>query len=52
VITHHELEESFSFKESDEKDILLSREQAQITIIWVKKRRRERTQIRLPSENP
>jgi hypothetical protein len=38
----HEVEEAFSFNESDEKDILLSREQAQMPIICVKKRRRKR----------
>ena len=39
VITQHELEEAFS---SNEKDILLSREQAQIPVICMKKRRRKR----------
>ena len=42
MTTHLELEEYFSFTESDEKDILLSREQAQIPVICVKKRRRKR----------
>uniref|UniRef100_A0A8C7UD99 Dystrobrevin n=1 Tax=Oncorhynchus mykiss TaxID=8022 RepID=A0A8C7UD99_ONCMY len=34
--------EAFSFNESDEKDILLSREQAQIPVICVKKRQSKR----------
>ena len=41
-IAHHELEEAFSFNESDVTDILLSREQAQIPVICVKRRRRKR----------
>ena len=45
AITHHKLVEAFSINESDEsdvKDILLSREQAQIPIICVKRRWRKR----------
>jgi hypothetical protein len=52
VITHRGLEETFSFNESDEKDIMLSLEQAKIHAFCVKKSPPEkRTQIGHP-ENP
>jgi hypothetical protein len=41
-MTHCGLEETFSFNESDKKDILLSLEQAQIHAFRVKKRRLKR----------
>ena len=51
-ITHHELEETFSFDDSDEEDILLSREQAQIPRhLREEKTEEKRMQIRLPFEN-
>ena len=42
MITHHGLEKTFSFNESDEKAILFSLEQAQIHAFCVKKRCRKR----------
>ena len=42
MITHLKLEEALSFNESDAKDILLSREHAQIPVICVKKRQIKR----------